>query len=51
MSFDIKCYELAEMFLEDSSAPNTEINRRWLAQAIQDAIEDELSAMEAEVTE
>ena len=40
MSFDSKCYDLAEHFLSDEPALQSERNRNRLAQAIQDAIED-----------
>jgi hypothetical protein len=39
MSYDSKCYDLAEAFLEDEPALNTEPRRKELAQIIQDAIE------------
>jgi hypothetical protein len=41
MSYDEKCYELAEAFLDDPDTQhiNTESNREKLAQDIQDAIE------------
>ncbi len=41
MSYDTKCYELAEYFLEDHFAPNEapEATKREMAQAIQDGIE------------
>lgn len=38
MSFDYKCYELAEYFL-DGHPKDTEENRKMLAQVIQDEIE------------
>lgn len=40
MSFDPRCYELAELFLSDEPAINTSEKRDELAQIIQDAIED-----------
>lgn len=43
MSYDQKCYDLAEAFLEDEPELNTEKNRDELAQAIQDVIEGHLS--------
>lgn len=39
MSYDTKCYDLAESFLSDEPEKNTEANRSILAQRIQDAIE------------
>lgn len=39
VSFDPKCYELAEYFLRNNGAA-TEDHKRDLAQVIQDAIED-----------
>jgi hypothetical protein len=43
--FDEKCYELAKYFLEDDPLLDTEENRRILAQAIQDEIEQDIEAM------
>lgn len=44
--YDVKCYDLAQAFLEDEEPPafrsEERINR--LAQVIQDAIEDEIDA-------
>jgi hypothetical protein len=42
MSYDEKCYALAETFLDDADTQhiNNKNNRSSLAQAIQDAIED-----------
>lgn len=45
MSFDTKCYELAEYFLSDGAPENY---KRELAQVIQDAIENELHSHERE---
>lgn len=42
MAFDQRCYELAEHFLSGSPTLDYELNRRRLAQAIQDAIENTL---------
>jgi hypothetical protein len=41
MSFDTKCYDLAEYFLADHYAPAqpSEATKREMAQAIQDGIE------------
>lgn len=40
MSYDQKCYDLAEVFLSDYPEKNTPENRNQLAQDIQQAIED-----------
>ena len=40
MTFDKKCYELAEHFLEDEPALNLKANKEELAASIQAAIED-----------
>ncbi len=47
MSYDVKCYELAEAFLEDyfTADLTKEKATDLLAQAIQNAIEDSLSMM------
>lgn len=42
MAFDQRCYDLAEVFLTGSPELDYELNRRRLAQAIQDAIENTL---------
>lgn len=41
MSYDEKCYGLAEAFLDDTDTQhiNTEFHRDKLAQAVQDAVE------------
>jgi hypothetical protein len=39
MSFDTKCYDLAELFLEDHPMINNERRRKELAQDIQNTIE------------
>ena len=44
-TFDIKCLELASVFLSDEPALNTEAARHTLAAAIQQAIEDEIEFM------
>jgi len=44
MSYDQKCYDLAESFLEDEPALNNEENRNELAESIQSAIEDFIDA-------
>ena len=54
MSYDVKCYELAEAFIADLSEgvirdDDPRVDR--LAQVIQDAIEDELAAMSEPPTE
>lgn len=48
MSFDPKCYDLAEYFLADHYAPKEppEATKRELAQAIQDGIEMRLDSLE-----
>jgi hypothetical protein len=38
-TFDHKCFDLGEFFLEDEPGLNTEANRRALAIEIQEAIE------------
>lgn len=43
MAYDVKCYELAEAFLEDEPHLNTKGRRSDLAQIIQTAIEDFIS--------
>lgn len=43
MSYDKKCYDLAQSFLEETSV-NTPGNRCQLAQRIQDEIEDFIQA-------
>lgn len=40
MSYDSNCYDLAEHFLADEPALNTERNKKRVAQHIQDTIED-----------
>lgn len=44
-TYDPKCYELAVHFLQDEQQLDTEENRRDLAIAIQEAIEDWLGNM------
>ena len=39
LSFDSKCYDLAEHFLEDEPTLKTEEMKNQLAQEIQDAVE------------
>ena len=39
MSYDVKCYALAEAFLDEAGYNNT-VDKNKLAQAIQDTIED-----------
>ena len=46
-TFDSKCYELAEAFLDDSPDLDTEANRRALAAEIQDVIEGFVADAEA----
>ena len=43
MSFDPKCYEIAECFLEDTPRLYNDKVRAKLAQTIQDVIEDFIS--------
>lgn len=50
MSYDPKCHELAEYFLDDDPKPAT-ANANELAQLIQDTIEDYLHVPEPEATE
>ncbi len=38
-TYDCKCFDLAEFFLEDEPGLNTEANRRALAIEVQEAIE------------
>lgn len=40
MSFDTKCYDLAVVFLADHPRLDNEGTRKYLAQRIQDAIEE-----------
>ena len=50
MSYDVKCYQLADVFLTDylfASVDHEPVKDR-LAQVIQTTIEDELGAMEDE---
>lgn len=47
MTFDSKCFELAEHFLSDEPALNTPAAQTTLAQAIQQAVEDEIEFMKA----
>lgn len=51
MTYDSKCYELAQEFLEDSGVEANLRNTHRLACAIQQAIEDEIDTMEKEVAE
>lgn len=44
MSYDPKCYDLAERFLEDHPAINNEFHRDELAQSIADAIASYIEA-------
>lgn len=48
MSYDPKCYELAEAFLADEPLLNSKAWKNQLAQIIQDAIEGEISWMRRE---
>jgi hypothetical protein len=43
MSYDAKCYELAEAFLADEPTLQTENKKRALAQTIQTTIEEWIS--------
>jgi len=45
MSYDQKCYDLAEAFLQDEPTVNTDVSRHVLAQAIQETIEAELRSL------
>jgi len=45
MSFDPRCYDLAELFLSDEPKLNTPVNRNLLAQDIQDAIESTIASL------
>lgn len=47
MSYDSRCYDLAETFLEDEPTINTEANRAELAQLIQTTIEDHIAWLQA----
>jgi len=51
MSYDSKCYELAEHFLQDSPHINTEATRHRFAQYIQTGVEDWLSTEESDYAE
>lgn len=44
-TFDPKCYDLAAAFLSDEPSLNSEAARSTLADAIQQAIEDEIEFM------
>lgn len=46
MSYDVRCYDLAAIFLSDHAEKNTEANRNELAQSIQDAIESTIEFLE-----
>jgi hypothetical protein len=48
MSFDARCYELAEQFLPDDASLN---DKEELAQQIQDTIETFLCVLDAEIDE
>jgi len=46
MSYDAKCYELAEWFLDDEhSKLQTDANKARIAQRVQDVIEDEIECI------
>jgi hypothetical protein len=47
MTFDSKCHDLAAHFLSDEPALDTEAARTTLAQAIQQAVQDEIEFMRA----
>lgn len=47
MTFDPRCYDLAALFLSDEGALNTEAARTTLAQAIQQAVQDEIGFMKS----
>lgn len=44
-TFDSKCYELAEYFLQDEPSLNTEAAKTTLAAEIQQCIENEIEFM------
>ena len=46
MSYDGSCYDLAEGFLSDEPALDSEFRRKQLAQLIQDTIDDYMHALE-----
>lgn len=39
MAYDSRCYDLAALFLSDNPEKDTEANRKYLAQHIQEEIE------------
>ena len=47
-SYDERCEDLAEHFLAGSEKPATEENKKELAQAIQDAVENWFAGFEEE---
>jgi len=49
MSYDVKCRQLADLFIEDDPEINTNENADELAQRIQDAIEDFISEKKGKV--
>ena len=52
MSFDPKCYDLATMFLSDEPEIDTDGNRNFLAQRIQNEIECTIQEIRnAEITQ
>lgn len=48
--YDVKCFDLARLFLTDHENIDCTKNVRQLAQVIQDAIETEIEEMERVVT-
>lgn len=48
MSYDSRCYDLAELFLSDSARINDEPHRRALAQHIQTTVENWIEGAEIE---
>jgi hypothetical protein len=48
-TFDSRCYDLAEVFLEDEEGLNTENAKNHLAAHIQEAIESEIQWMRERV--
>jgi hypothetical protein len=44
-TYDNRCYELAEVFLQDEEKLNTKEKKEHLARVIQEAIEDEIHWM------
>ena len=50
MSYDAKCYELAEWFLDDEPlALQTEANKARIAQVVQDYLENEITCIKQDM--